>query len=809
MTVSTEVDHNDYTGNGVTTAFPYTFRIYKKSDLLVTVVDLEENITELVLDTNYTVTGAGTYQGGNVVLTAPLANGWKIAISRELPVTQETDLRNQGKFFAEVHEDALDKLTMLIQQALGRFSLALRKPSSIANYYDALGNYIRNLRDPKNAQDAATKNYVDMLVSGNNSRTLRVPEPIPPLPEVEIRKNKMVAFDDGGNPIVVVPPSGSASDVMVELGKPTGAGAIGYQYKNNPSASKRKVSSVLDERCSLWDFHCDTNGNVIQPGAGVDSRPYIQRAIDALSAIGGGTLTIPQIAGKWYLGSYGTGAIAGHSGILQLRSNVNLCIEGTIQLTSFFDLKSFQVFVGFDNADPSASGNLTNCHIYGGGVIDFGGFNFNSSSQLRNGLTMGRSYNCSISNITFQNGDMTWAITMGWNGYGSDCVAVGCKFKNLVTSTTNPDHSTIYVNCPHSGVEKCSFEMSSARGHIIACTVELHQHSTWYRDSTIVGYCRGCYVVMHAAEAAGAGLYSYNLNVSGITGEVYGQFCILGSDESDGQYAHLSCVLVSRNNVRIAERAAFSAPFGAFIDIGPDNAGRRNVQDISSVLVDGNIFTAPANVQDSAAITINANLNGIVFSNNIFDCRYAIYGDANTSAVEVRNLVWEETNTIGKTHTGTRTSLNLCEMRFALLNSSKIDFKLSSEDLSMFSVLYFPSTCAVTYSVIKLAADFTAGLTNAVIFDGGQQAGANVYAKYPANISFTTYANSGPVAFFSTGATFSWVTSAHPLTGGGTTDYQLPAAWTAKSNGQLIGIGFNETGLIRTGDVRLMLSRKI
>lgn len=29
MTVSTEVDHNEYTGNGVTTSFPYTFRIFK------------------------------------------------------------------------------------------------------------------------------------------------------------------------------------------------------------------------------------------------------------------------------------------------------------------------------------------------------------------------------------------------------------------------------------------------------------------------------------------------------------------------------------------------------------------------------------------------------------------------------------------------------------------------------------------------------------------------------------------------------------------------------------------------------------
>ncbi len=57
MTVSTEVDHNDYTGNGVTTSFPYTFRIFKKSDLTVRVADLNENITVLTLDTDYPLPG--------------------------------------------------------------------------------------------------------------------------------------------------------------------------------------------------------------------------------------------------------------------------------------------------------------------------------------------------------------------------------------------------------------------------------------------------------------------------------------------------------------------------------------------------------------------------------------------------------------------------------------------------------------------------------------------------------------------------------------------------------------------------------
>lgn len=94
MTISNVVERNDYLCNGICSSFSYTFQIFQKTDLFVSVVDPNGITTELVLDTDYSVTNVGGHTGGTVVLANPPANGWRIAIMRD---TGSTKSLKEGK----------------------------------------------------------------------------------------------------------------------------------------------------------------------------------------------------------------------------------------------------------------------------------------------------------------------------------------------------------------------------------------------------------------------------------------------------------------------------------------------------------------------------------------------------------------------------------------------------------------------------------------------------------------------------------------------------------------------------------------
>lgn len=172
MTVSTTESVVEHISGGP--AFPIPYRFLQDSDIQAVLVDQVGNAETLVLGTQYTLSGAGTQNGGTLtsayaasVLATP---GGSLTISRVMIPVQPTDLRNQGRFLAETHEFVFDRLTMLVQQGIALASRALLRPWG-KNYYDAQGRQIKNLGAPTIPGDATNKKYVD---DQNNAQDVRI-----------------------------------------------------------------------------------------------------------------------------------------------------------------------------------------------------------------------------------------------------------------------------------------------------------------------------------------------------------------------------------------------------------------------------------------------------------------------------------------------------------------------------------------------------------------------------------------------------------------------------------------------------------
>jgi hypothetical protein len=86
------------------------------------------------------VNGAGDESGGSIDLvnssqawltSGKLTSGYILSIRRVRPLTQDTDIRNQGDFFPESHEDEFDKLTMVDQQQQDELDRSFKLPETI------------------------------------------------------------------------------------------------------------------------------------------------------------------------------------------------------------------------------------------------------------------------------------------------------------------------------------------------------------------------------------------------------------------------------------------------------------------------------------------------------------------------------------------------------------------------------------------------------------------------------------------------------------------------------------------------------
>ena len=170
--VITDVNQITYNGDGVTTAWPFTFKIIDATDLKLTLINAAGARTDITSDYYVDLVNSTVYYPGYAPGAEPpeadqppkVQSGEKIMLYRRVPVNQLADLGDAWPF--TVIEKGLDKLTMIAQDIyswIGRNIVGLNEDGT---EWDAKGLPISNVGGPVNVDDAATKDYVDKILNG-------------------------------------------------------------------------------------------------------------------------------------------------------------------------------------------------------------------------------------------------------------------------------------------------------------------------------------------------------------------------------------------------------------------------------------------------------------------------------------------------------------------------------------------------------------------------------------------------------------------------------------------------------------------
>lgn len=244
MTVTNPANKTIVLGNGATTSFTFNFVAVSAASIQVIYTDPTGNTTVLApasygLTLNAPPSGQLWALGGTVVypLTgAPIVNGASITIERVLPITQAISVQNQTALYLQVIEQALDTLTMIVQQQQELLGRGLAIPTS-----DLTG-----------------------------TSTTFLP--------AALRANQIVGFDPAGNATLYPIGSGYTGLASAINFTQTGTGAV-----------TRTVLAKLQERLSVADYYL-----VSDP----DDTASILRAFAAIK-LTGGTMEFPRRAAPY------------------------------------------------------------------------------------------------------------------------------------------------------------------------------------------------------------------------------------------------------------------------------------------------------------------------------------------------------------------------------------------------------------------------------------------------------------------------------------------------------------------------------
>lgn len=111
MSTTVETNKVTFTGNGSTTVFPFTFRVFTAADIEVYLDGVLQTLT-----THYSVTIDPSVEGGSVTFVTAPASSVVVLIKRVVDFTQPSRFPTEGRLPESTFENAVDRATMLLVQ---------------------------------------------------------------------------------------------------------------------------------------------------------------------------------------------------------------------------------------------------------------------------------------------------------------------------------------------------------------------------------------------------------------------------------------------------------------------------------------------------------------------------------------------------------------------------------------------------------------------------------------------------------------------------------------------------------------------
>lgn len=173
MTInSTTRKAGPFIGNGSTSVFPFTFKVFAAADVQAVRLNVSTQVeTVLVLGTDYTVSlnaDQDSSPGGSITLPSVLATGYNLVITSDIGNLQPTDLTNQGGFYPDVINDSLDRATIQIQQLQEAVDRSAKLPITSSADADALVADIVRLADSADNIDTVAGSITNVNTAATN-----------------------------------------------------------------------------------------------------------------------------------------------------------------------------------------------------------------------------------------------------------------------------------------------------------------------------------------------------------------------------------------------------------------------------------------------------------------------------------------------------------------------------------------------------------------------------------------------------------------------------------------------------------------